>query len=279
MLKLFSSHYILYLLLIFILNCSSSCISNKKLIYLQNKSGDKALAADSLIHYSVPVYRLQYNDIVDVQIKTTIPEMNAIFGLGDPANRVQTNSQSLSQGAGDVYYITGYTIDQKGDVKLPFIGKVKLMGLTIEEAEQTITQRLASYFKKLSVEDLYVKVKLGGIRFSTFGEFTRPGKYVALQDRMTIFEAIALSGDLTIQAKRSKVTLMRQYPEGTRMHILDLNDRAIIQSPYYFIQPNDQLYVEPMKVREFGTGVTTSQTLQILFSALSAVVLVFSLTK
>ena len=153
------------------------------------------------------------------------------------------------------------------------------MGLTTEEAESTITRRLAVYFKKLTEEDLYVKVKLGGIRFSTLGEFNKPGKYVALQDRMTIFEAIAQSGDLTVQAKRDKITLLRQYPEGTKMHIFNLNDRSIIRSPYYFIQPNDQLIADPLKVREFGTGVTGAQTLQVVISSLSAIVLILSLTR
>ncbi len=256
----------------------TSCISNKKVVYMQNKDKSKALVTDSLIQYSVPVYHLQYNDIVDVKIKTTIPEMNAIFGLEDPESK-QSSSQGMNQNNGDVYYMTGYTIDQNGEIKLPFIGKVKVMGLTTGQAETVISQKLAGYFKKVSVEDLYVRVKLGGIRFSTLGEFNKPGKYVVLQERMTIFEAIAQSGDLTVQAKRNKVKLLRQYPEGTRIHILDLNDRSIINSPYYFIQPNDQLYVEPLKVRQFGTGVTAAQTLQVIISSISAVVLVLSLTK
>lgn len=270
-----SSKYIFFILAIFLL---SSCISNKKITYLQTREKNSALSADSLISYSVPVYRLQYNDIVDVRIKTTVPEMNALFGLDDPATK-QSSSIGANQANGDIYYMTGYTIDQQGEIKLPFIGKVKLMGLTIEEAENVIIRKLAGYFKKLSEEDLYVKVKLGGIRFSTLGEFNKPGKYVVLQERMTIFDAIAQSGDLTVQAKRKKIVLLRQYPEGTKIHYLNLNDRSIINSPYYFIQPNDQIYAESLKVREFGTGVTGAQTLQVIISSLSAIVLVLSLTK
>lgn len=257
-----------------------SCISNKRIAYLQKDKSDLSMIEDSLIQYSIPVYRLQYNDIVDVQIKTTVPEMNAVFGLKNPDDAAfNGNQMSATQGAGDAYYMTGYTVDQQGEIKLPFIGKVKVMGLTLNEAEQKITSKLGIYFKKLSDETLYVKVKLGGIRFSTFGEFRKPGRYVVLQDRLTIFEAIANSGDMTLEAKRSKVVLLRQYPEGTKIHVLDLNKRSIIKSPYYFIQPNDQLYAEPMKIREFGSGTNTGQTLQILVTSLSAVALIFGLIK
>ncbi|PTT02320.1 sugar transporter [Pedobacter sp. HMWF019] len=258
----------------------TSCISNKRITYLQKDKRDLSLADDSLIHYSLPTYRLQFNDIVDIQMKTTIPEMNAVFGLSNPAESGVVNSQfSNSQGTGDIYYMTGYTIDQDGNVKLPFLGKLKIMGLTLDEAEQLVTKKLSVYFAKNAQDQLFVRVKLGGIRFSTVGEFKKPGKYVVLQDRMTIFEAIAYSGDMTLEAKRGRVILLRQYPEGTRIHVLDLNKRSIIKSPYYFIQPNDQLYAEPMRIREFGTGFSAASILQIVVTSLTAIALVINLTR
>jgi polysaccharide export outer membrane protein len=108
---------------------------------------------------------------------------------------------------------------------------------------------------------------LGGIRYAALGEFRRPGKFVVLQDRMTIFEAIANEGDLTTIAKRDEVMLIRLYPEGTKIHRINLKDRQIIASPFYFIQPNDQLYAEPMKVRELGSGENAAQSL-LLFTSL-----------
>jgi polysaccharide export outer membrane protein len=258
----------------------SSCISNKRIIYLQKAKNDASLNDDTLIQYNIPVYRLQYNDIVDVQIRTSIPEMNAVFGLKNPDEPTAIGNQSgMMQSGGDAYYMTGYTLNQQGEIKLPFIGKLSIGGLTLEETEKKITERLAVYFKKATDENLYVKVKLGGIRFSTFGEFNKPGRYVILQERLTIFEAIANSGDMTTIAKRNKVLLLRQYPDGTRIHVLDLNNRDIIKSPYYFIQPNDQLYAEPMKVRELGAGTNTGQTIQILVTILSAAAVIVGLTK
>jgi polysaccharide biosynthesis/export protein len=258
----------------------ASCISNKRIAYLQKDKHDLSLGEDSMIRYNIPVYRLQYNDIIDVQIKTSIPEMNAVFGLKNPDEITNLGNQTGTlQSGGDAYYMTGYTLNQEGEIKLPFIGKLKVGGLTLEEAELVITKRLGAYFNKVSDDNLYVKIRLGGIRFSTFGEFKKPGRYVVLQERLTIFEAIANSGDMTIEAKRSKVILLRQYPDGTKIHVLNLNKRDIIKSPYYFIQPNDQLYAEPMKIREFGAGSNTGQTFQILVTILSAAALIVGLTK
>jgi polysaccharide export outer membrane protein len=118
---------------------------------------------------------------------------------------------------------------------------------------------------------------LGGIRYSALGEFRRPGKFVVLQERMTIFEAIANAGDLNTIAKRDEVMLIRQYPDGTKIHRINLNDRQIIASPYYFIQPNDQLYVEPMKVREVGSGENAAQSLLLFTSILTTGLLLINL--
>jgi polysaccharide export outer membrane protein len=94
---------------------------------------------------------------------------------------------------------------------------------------------------------------------------------------MTIFEAIAQSGDLSTVAKRDEILLIRQYPEGTKLHRLDLTDRNIIHSPFYFIQPNDQIYAEPMKIREIGAGENASQSLALIISSITAVALVINI--
>ena len=113
-------------------------------------------------------------------------------------------------------------------------------------------------------------MKLGGIRFSALGEFNAPGKRVVLQYQATIFEAIALSGDLTQLARRDKVKLIRQYPQGTKIHSLNLLDQSIIGSPFYFIQPNDVLYAEPLPQKSYGLGVNGAQTISTLIGVLGS---------
>lgn len=250
------------------------CISNEKIVYLQNLEENTPIEDDELITYKIPEYKLQYNDIIDVNIQTV--EDMVQFGFNNKPPQMNNQMGNVSaQSGGDIYYMTGYSVDDNGNVRLPIVGEIYVRDKTIDEARIDIEQKLREYVKS----ELYVKVKLGGVRYSALGEFRRPGKYVVLQDRMTIFEAIANAGDLTVVAKRNEVLLIRQYPEGTRLHRIDLLDRQIVASPFYFIQPNDQLYVEPLKVRETGTGENTAQTLALVFAGISSVALILNLIK
>lgn len=246
-----------------------ACVSNEKIIYLQNLEGNEPIPEDQLITYEIPEYRLQYNDILDVQIKTVEDMIENGFNF-------QNQQAAMMQGGGgggDIFYMTGYTIDKLGNIRLPIVGEVNVKDMTVEEARIEVERRLGEYI----TSELYVTVKLGGIRYSALGEFRGPGKFVVLQGRMTIFEAIAQAGDLNTIAKRDEILLIRQYPEGTKLHRLNLNDRQLINSPYYFIQPNDQLYAEPMKVRELGAGENAAQSFLLFTSVLTTVLLVINL--
>ena len=265
--------YILFLFFGVFLGTFYGCVPNQKIIYLQNKEGLENLSDGKVINYEIPDYRLQYNDIIDVNIKTVEDLLRDGFNvLGEQTTQNSMVGQ-VAQSGGDIYYMNGYNVDKEGFVRLPMIGKVSVIDKTIEEARLVIEEKVKAFVKT----ELYVKVKLGGIRYSALGEFRKPGKFVVLQDRMTIFEAIAHAGDLTTVAKRENLILIRQNPEGTEIHTIDLTDRKIVQSPYYFIQPNDQLYAEPMKVRELGSGENATQSLALIVSSISAVALILNI--
>jgi polysaccharide export outer membrane protein len=248
----------------------SSCISNEKIIYLQNLEGNTPIQEGELITYEIPEYRLQFNDIISVNIETAEDILENGFNNSSAMGGQQ---QQGGGGGGDLYYMTGYTVDKNGNVRLPIVGDVSVRDKTLKEARLEIEEKVKFYVKN----DLFVTVKLGGIRFSALGEFGAPGKFTILQDRVTILEAIALAGDLTTIAKRDDILLIRQYPDGTRLHRVNLNDRNLIASPFYFIQPNDQFYVEPMKVREIGAGENFVQTFSLVLSTLTFSLLVISL--
>jgi polysaccharide biosynthesis/export protein len=249
-----------------------SCVSNEKIIYLQNPSGKVNLREGNLIKYDIPEYRLQYNDIVSIDIMTSVQFINQAFDFSSNNKVPGGAGQSVGSGGGDIYYMTGYSVDKHGQVELPLIGKVKVAGLTLEESKEIIKSKISN----MVTEEVFVRVKLGGIRFSAFGEFHRPGKYTILAERITIFEALAHAGDLNYMAKRNEVLLIRQYPEGSILHRVNLQDREIINTPYYFIQNNDQLYVEPLKIREVGNTVNVAQTISIIGSVLTTGLLIFS---
>ena len=247
----------------------SACVSNQKIIYLQNLEGKSPIAEGELITYEIPEYKLQYNDIIDINIQTETDLLENGFNAKTLQNQ---QMMQMAQGGGDIYYMTGYTVDANGNIRLPLVGEIQVKDKSIDEARKEIEAKLKPYIKS----EVYVKVKLGGIRYAALGEFRRPGKFVVLQDRMTIFEAIANAGDLSNIAKRNEVLLIRQYPEGTKLHRINLNDRQIVASPFYFIQPNDQLYAEPMKVREVGAGENAAQSLSLIISAITVSVLLIN---
>jgi len=255
------------LLLLFI----SSCISNKKLIYLQNSANDAALNDEITIAYSSPKYRLQINDIVDINILTQEDFINN--GFKKAAGGMQAVGMGGGGGAGDVLYFNGYTINDQGNIDVPILGEIHALGKTIDELKVEVVSKLREYV----TAQLFVDVKLGGIRYSTLGEFRGRGKFLVLQNQLTLFEAIANAGDMTTLAKRDEVYIIRQYPDGSKIHRINLNERAIISSPFYFIQPNDILYAEPMKVREVGSSENLVQSIGIIVSLITTVLLSLTL--
>ncbi|MFT4855375.1 MAG: polysaccharide export outer membrane protein [Algoriphagus sp.] len=255
-----------------------SCIPNKKMIYMQEmeESMGPLVSSSQKYPYQSEVYLLQINDIVEVNIKTTDEAINRVFSSisNDPSNQNQMGGGG--GGAGDIFFMNGYTLDDRGEIEIPLIGKVKFEGLTTEEAKILIEKEVRTYVNE---NEYFVRVRLGGIRFSTLGEFNQSGKYTVLQNRVTIYEAIALAGDLSRVAKRDEILLIRQYPDGTQIHKINLLDRDLLTSEFYWLKPNDMIYAEPMKVKEIGAGSTLVETLTLFTTSITAVALILTLVK
>jgi len=226
-----------------------------------------------LAAYEFEEYYLQNNDVVDIQIKTTSEELNKVFEVGTVDWRMMGGGGGMMAG-GDVFFLNGYTIDDDGVIDLPLLGEMKFVGLTVKQAKANIEKEIRKFVNE---EEYFVRVRLGGIRYSALGEFARPGKFTILQNRVTIFEAIANAGDMTPLAKREEVHLVRQYPEGSKTYKINLNNNDLMSSEFYFLRPNDMLYAEPLKARELGTGTTFVETFSLAVSTLSAVLLVITI--
>ncbi len=255
-----------------------SCVSNKKLIYMQEIEGSQSPLVESSVKYPYQSedYLLQINDIVEVNIKTTNPEMNTLFSAvtNDPAN--QGVMAGGGQGAGDVFFMNGYTLNEQGEIEIPLIGKLKLVGLNTDQAKSVIEEKVKRY---VNADEFFVRVRLGGIRFSALGEFNQSGKFTILQNRVTIYEAIAFAGDLNRVAKRDQVLLIRQYPDGSQIHKINLLDRSLLNSEFYWLKPNDLIYAEPMNVRAIGAGSTLVETLTLLTTSITAIALILTLVQ
>lgn len=234
----------IYLLVIFgIISTLTSCVQTKEIVYFQ---GDTT----KYIVMQVPppmIKKIQPKDILAVVVSSLSDESNAVFNLPN-LNALTFSNFTINPGTGRSQPV-GYTVDSLGFVSLPLIGKIHLSGLTLFAASDTITTRLNKYLKEPTVS-----VRILNHKFSVLGEVNRPGVYNLLEDRVTIPEALGLAGDLTIFGKRNNILLIRERTIGKRELVrIDLTSRDILSSPYYYIEQNDVIYVEPLKTRATST--------------------------
>ncbi|WP_035668067.1 polysaccharide biosynthesis/export family protein [Flavobacterium sp. 83] len=257
----------LYLLLI-ISVLFSSCISTRDLIYLQKKNNSQEDTSIAVVE-SKP-YRLQTNDVLSVTIKAIDPKLVAIFS--------PTTEGSVGAKSEAGLYFDGFTVDDHGNIRIPILGELNVIGYTLDEIRVRIEkQLLAEYFNKQA--NIFVTVRLAGLRYTINGEIGGPGTKTLFQDNVTILEAIANSGDITITGNRKAVTIMRKTPTGVQMQDLDLTDINVMKSPYYYLQPNDYIYIKPLKQKTWGTGKTGIESLGTIITLLSLATTTFLLLK
>lgn len=237
-----------------------SCIPNKELVYLQNQ--ETAMDSTQVITEKQNPYRIQINDILNIRVKSMDQKNVQIF---NPAGEANLNASGEERA-----YFDGFTVDLHGNIRIPVLGDVNVLGFTTEELEQRLEEKLLEKeFKETA--NIFVSVKLTGIRFTVNGEVGSTGTQTLYQARVNIFEALANAGDVEITGNRKDVLIIRQYPQGQQIHHVNLLDIAVMQSPYYYIQPNDIIYVKPLKQKSWGTGTTGMQTMATIITALSLV--------
>lgn len=235
----------------------TSCIPTQDLIYLQKK--DNADVENSISAVMAKPYRLQTNDVLSVSIKAIDPKLVAIFST--------TNQGEAGKSESGLYF-DGFTVDDHGNIRMPVLGDLNVIGFTLDEVRVKIEkQLLADYFNKEA--NIFVIVKLAGFKYTINGEIGSTGTKTLFQENVTIMEAIANAGDITITGDRKAVTIIRKTPTGVQMHDLDLTDIKVMNSPYFYLQPNDYVYVKPLKQKTWGTGKTGIEsfgTITTLFS-------------
>lgn len=247
---------------LFVLLLLQSCIPNKKLIYLQDKESREA-AETTLEEMSKP-YRIQVNDILYIDIKASDPELVSLFNVA----KSNTDANVINTPGG--LYFNGYVVDVHGNIRLPVLNEVNVLGFTADEVRLKIEKSLLdSYLTESS--NLFVTVKLAGLNYSVLGEVARPGNNVLFQERVNVLEAIANSGDVLVTGNREDVLIIRQYPDGKQIHHVDLTDKDLLNSPYFYILPNDMIYIKPLRQKSWGVGTTGTQTLTTVLSIVSII--------
>ncbi len=233
-----------------------SCVPLKDFVYLQEAEG-----ITSILSVSEPEqYRIQPNDNLYIQIISN-DELSKYFNLSS-TDRYLNNDAAIELGS--------YKVNTEGEIDFPYIGKVKVSGMTVDEIKQRVDEGISKHLVQYSVV-----VKHVNRNFTLLGEFNNPGTFSFYKDYLTIFEAIGFGRDLTDFANFHKVNIIRKTPSGKLVKTLDLTKKDIISSEFYYIQPNDIIYVEPRnviwgsKTLPFTAILTTINTAVLLYNAIS----------
>lgn len=241
-----------------ILLCCSSCISTKRLSYLQENSKK----IDSLLTLSKKPdpYRIQVNDLLSIRIKSLDQSEVGMFNPVGDENPNATGEERL--------YYDGFLVDNHGNIRMPTLGEFNVLSYTVDEVRVRLEEELVkNYFRPEA--NIFVTVKLAGIRYTITGEIGNPGSNIIYRDQLTIMEAIANSGDITLTGDRRDVVIVRQYPYGQRVHHIDLTTIEAVNSPYYYVKPNDLILINPLPQKSFGSGTTAIQSITTIASILS----------
>lgn len=242
----------------------SSCGSTKNVAYFQNS--EEVDLSDSKVLYDA---HIMPKDVLTITVSTTDPDAAVPFNLTVPTPYTQQQRTSSAQAM-----LQSYIVDNAGNIDFPILGSIHVGGLTKSEAELLIHDRIRPYMSQ--TENPIVTVRMTNYKFSVIGEVNRPGMFTVANEKINILEALAQAGDLTIYGVRDRVKLIREDATGKKeIHTLNLNDTHIISSPYYYLQQNDIVYVEPNKVKSQNSNIGSMTTLW--FSATSILISLTSL--
>ena len=219
----------------------ASCVPQKKMLYLK----EAQMAAENLSKEYVNDrsinYRLQPGDNLYIRAINTIDERSAAAINGELTSRVSQLTSDAS------IYLQSYTVDESGCIELPLVGKVEVKNLTVEEAKDRLQAAMDHY-----VNQTTLIVKLSNFNLTVVGEVNRPGMYKVYQSQINLFEAISLAGNMTNFAKNNEVKIIRQTDNGSEIVTVDMGKADILASEYYYLKPNDIIYVEPLKIKQWG---------------------------
>ena len=233
----------------------SSCSSQKKLAYFQ---GVDASTADAINQYFNTIHeaRICIGDMVSITVSAVVPEAAAPYNLPFVGYASPGSDQLYASPA-----LQAYLVDVEGYVTMPMLGKVKLVELTKSQAIAHVKEQLLPHLK-----DPIVNIQFLNYKVTVIGEVLRPGTYSIDNERVTILDALGLAGDMTIYGKRNNALLIRENNGKLDFVRLNLNTDEIFKSPYYYLQQNDVIYVEPNTVKTIA-----SQNISLYLSSISTV--------
>lgn len=250
-------------MIIMVISTLTSCVSQKKILYFQNEtmlndSTFTSIEYENQRHFD---YKVQPGDNLYIKIASLDEKFATYFNSSNQTNNIGASSG----GAGNsTLYLNGYNVDANGFIELPIVGKVQVKDMIVSEIQEKVQSLMNEYLNETTVY-----VKLGIFNLTILGEVAKPGQYQVYQSDINIFQAMALAGNATDYANKSNIKIIHQTPNGSQIVRVNINDADILSSPEYYLKPNDIIYVQPLKMKQYGF---TSVPYGTIFSALSLII-------
>lgn len=246
------THFSRLLSVIVLIIVLTGCSSPKEVLYLQDLRNDESLV-NTIVQPSV----FKVNDILNIYVSAF--DMQAVA----PFNLTTSNGEQMVG--------IDYIIDKDGYIDYPVVGKVKLLGLTVEQGKQMLTKSLERYLK-----DPIVNIRITNFRVTILGEVNRPGTYPISGEQITLLEALGLAGDMKIKARRDNIMIIRETAGVKTSTMVDITSKKFLNSPAYYLTQNDVVYVQPNKsaISQATTDSRFPTVLSILGLLLSATILI-----
>lgn len=241
----------------------SSCVTNKEATYLQ-------VYEESMYsgEYVPPVgYLIKPNDNLYIRVSTPDPRVSAFFNVFDETGGMLQADEASA-------HLLSYTVELDGTVDIPYAGAVEVTGKTLPEAKAVIFEVLSEYVTEFSVT-----LKLVNNYVSVLGEITNPGMYPIYKERLNIFQALAMAGDVDDFSDRFMVSIIRETEGESIVKEFDITDREIIDSEFYYVMPNDVIYVKPTSGRYFAINTAPYLFAFSLIASLGTLVLLIQNTR
>ena len=239
----------------------TACNVNKEIPYLID-AGKMAVLSDTEIPFSIPDPVFQVGDLLVITVNANTPEAAGAFNLPLVPQGVTVYNPSSSQitSSGGSGSLQNYLVDTNGDIIMPIVGKIHVAGMNKVTLTETLKSKIYPRYIK---EEPVILVRFVNFSVSILGEVTRPGNFIIPNDNISIFEAIAMAGDLSIYGRRDNVLLIREGVTGRETIRLDLRDKRLVNSPYYYLQQNDVLYIQPNDPKLRSSALSTAEVLSV----------------
>lgn len=248
----------------------ASCATNKRAAYIQQVQTDIPTAIEQ--DYQI---RIKPLDRLTVTINSKDPELAAPFNAASSYNSLNGLSSYSSSSNGNLQILT---VDKEGKIQLPIIGEIDCDGLTRNELAKKIENTIS---ENGMVHDPIVIIQFADVKFSVLGEVARPGQFSITKDRISLFDALAMAGDLTIYGQRENVALIREENGMRTVHYFDLKNPDILTSPYFYLQQDDVVYVTPNKYKAQAGEINQNRSfyISLVSVAVSVATLLVTITR